>query len=174
MVGSVIWITGLSGAGKSTLAHELVTDLQKDGQPVLLLDGDELRSVFAAEHVTDYDRTARLNLALQYARLCRMLARQGQIVVIATISLFREVHDWNRANQPSYLEIYLDVPLNELRRRDPKGLYRRHAEGEASNVASLDFPVDEPVAPDLHFKLGSTPQTMAREIRKMLHTRTVE
>ena len=50
--GSVIWITGLSGAGKSTLAHELVGGLRANGEPVVMLDGDELREVFGATAAT--------------------------------------------------------------------------------------------------------------------------
>jgi adenylylsulfate kinase len=78
-----------------------------------------------------------------------MIARQGLTVVVGTIALFAEVHEWNRANQPGYFEVYLRVPLDELRRRDPKGLYRRFDAGDLNNVAGLDLPVDEPVAPDL-------------------------
>ena len=73
---------------------------------------------------------------------------QGVDVAIATISLFREVHEWNRANLPGYVEIYLAVPMGELRRRDPKQIYARAARGELKDVAGLDFAIDEPQAPD--------------------------
>ncbi|GAB6057110.1 adenylyl-sulfate kinase [Desulfonatronum parangueonense] len=117
--GRVIWITGLSGAGKTTLAKTLLPHLPS---PAVLLDGDELRSALGMAG-TGFDRDSRLNLALSYARLARLLAVQGLTVVVATISLFHSVHDWNRANQPNYLEVWLDVPEAECRRRDPKGLY---------------------------------------------------
>jgi adenylylsulfate kinase len=115
-----------------------------------LLDGDELREVFGAAAVNEanHGREGRLALAMQYAHLCRILAAQGLTVVIATISLFREVHEWNRAHLPGYFEVYLKVPLEELRRRDPKGIYRRFDAGEIKNVAGLDLPVDEPQTPD--------------------------
>ncbi|MBF0627959.1 MAG: adenylyl-sulfate kinase [Magnetococcales bacterium] len=147
--GRVIWITGLSGAGKSTLAAALTNKLRVH-RKVVLLDGDELRAVFGAssEFPNNHDRSARLALALQYAHLCRMIANQGVIVVIATISLFREVHAWNRANLPNYFEVYLKVPIEELRRRDSKGIYRRFDAGVLLHVAGLDVPVDEPEAPD--------------------------
>jgi adenylylsulfate kinase len=148
--GQVIWITGLSGAGKSTLAGDLVARLRAEGQSVVMLDGDELREVFgaAASSTQNHGREGRLALALQYARLCKMIAAQGQTVVIATISLFREVHQWNRAHLPNYFEIYLKVPVEELRRRDPKGIYRRFDAGELHNVAGLDLDIDEPLAAD--------------------------
>jgi adenylylsulfate kinase len=148
--GCVIWITGLSGAGKTTLAREVAGLMRVAGQAVVVLDGDELREVFAAGAFTaqDHGRVGRLELALQYAHLCRVIAGQGLTVVIATISMFREVHTWNRANLPGYFEVYLRVPLDELRRRDPKGIYRRFDAGELTNVAGLDLVVDEPAAAD--------------------------
>jgi len=145
-----IWITGLSGSGKSSLASEVAERLRRCGLPVVVLDGDELRELFrnGSGDAAGHHREARLELAMRYARLCRMLAQQGLTVVIATISLFREVHAWNRANLPGYFELYLKVPLEELRRRDPKGIYRRFDSGELAEVAGLDVPVDEPREPD--------------------------
>lgn len=147
---SVIWITGLSGAGKSTLADEVVVRLRATGKAVMMLDGDELREVFGATaaNAQNHGRAGRLALAMQYAHLCRVIAAQGFTVVIATISLFREVHAWNRANLPGYFEVYLKVPVDELRRRDPKGIYRRFDAGELTHVAGLDLPIDEPEAAD--------------------------
>jgi adenylylsulfate kinase-like enzyme/glycosyltransferase involved in cell wall biosynthesis len=150
VIGRVLWITGLSGAGKSTLAHEVVARLRAAGEAVVMLDGDELREVFGAvvANAQNHGREGRLALAMQYAYLCRVIAAQGLTVVIATISLFREVHSWNRANLPGYFEVYLKVPVEELRRRDPKGIYRRFDAGELTHVAGLDLSIDEPEAAD--------------------------
>lgn len=147
---SVIWITGLSGAGKSTLAKEVTERLRAQGKAVVLLDGDELREVFGAVSAShqNHGREGRLELAMRYAHLCRIIACQNLTVVIATISLFKEVHAWNRAYLPGYFEIYLKVPLVELRRRDPKGIYRRFDNGELMHVAGLDLPIDEPETAD--------------------------
>jgi len=149
--GRVVWITALSGAGKTTLALELTARLRAVGETVVMLDGDELREVFGAatENSANHGGQARRALAFRYGHLCRLLARQGLTVVIATISLFEEVHAWNRQNIPGYFEVYLKVPLAELRRRDPKGIYSRFDAGELKDVAGLDLPVDEPQAPDL-------------------------
>lgn len=148
--GQVVWITGLSGAGKTTLARALATQLRAASHPVVVLDGDELREVFGVSAINagNHGRAGRLALALQYAHLCRVIAAQGLTVVIATISLFREVHAWNREHLPGYFEVYLNVPIEELRRRDPKGIYRRFDAGEIRDVAGLDLPIDEPEAAD--------------------------
>lgn len=168
----VIWITGLSGAGKSTLAHEVVWHLRAEGTTVVMLDGDELREILCAFDVNadNHVRDRRLALAMQYAQICRILASQGLTVVIATISLFREVHAWNRSNLPGYFEVYLKVPFDELRRRDPKGIYRRFDAGELTNVAGLDLPIDEPVAADwvVKFEQGRSVATLVDELMKTI------
>lgn len=151
--GMVVWITGLSGAGKSTLAAALIQRLREGDSSAILLDGDELREVFGAVSINadNHGREGRLALAMQYAHLCRMLVKQGFTVVIATISLFKEVHEWNRKHIPEYFEVYLKVPPEELRRRDPKGIYKRFDAGEIFHVAGLDLPIDEPEYSDLIF-----------------------
>ena len=77
-----------------------------------------VKCLVASANVANHGRDARMMLAMQYARLCGMLVAQGLIAVIATISLFQEVHKWNRSNLP--VISYLNVPVDELRRRDPK------------------------------------------------------
>jgi len=162
--GRVYWLTGLSGAGKSTLARRLVEWLRIQRRTALLLDGDELRTMLdaAALHAAD----ERKAFAFCYARLCRLLALQGVDIVIATISLYREVHAWNRRNLPGYVEILLDVPLAELLRRDPKGIYARARLGDAKNVAGLDLAVEIPAAPDvvIGFRPGQTAETAFAEL----------
>jgi adenylylsulfate kinase-like enzyme len=173
--GAVCWITGLSGAGKTTLALKLVDRFRAEGLPVVFLDGDELREVFGAvaANAQNHGREGRLALAMQYAHLCRVIAAQGLTVVIATISLFREVHAWNRANLPGYFEVYLKVPVEELRRRDPKGIYRRFDAGELTHVAGLDMPIDEPEAADwvVQFDPERTVTALAEELNQILSTR---
>jgi adenylylsulfate kinase len=164
MPGQVYWITGLSAAGKTSVAQRLVDRLEADGQRPVLLDGDVLRAIFGVSGA--HDRQSRLNLALQYARLCSELSRQGHTVICATISLFHQVHDWNRANIPGYHEIYLRVPLEQLQARDPKGIYAKAKAGEVKDVAGLDFAIEEPRHPDLLIDNhgGITPEDAVAQI----------
>jgi adenylylsulfate kinase-like enzyme/phosphohistidine swiveling domain-containing protein len=145
--GCVFWITGLSGAGKTTVGRELWSRLRAAGRPVIFLDGDELRGVIAEDLAHSADN--RRQSAMRNARLCRLLAEQGADVVCATISLFHEVQRWNRENIPVYREIYLRVPMHELRSRDSKGLYVWPPGGKARNVVGIDVPAEIPEAPDL-------------------------
>ena len=164
--GSVFWVTGLSGSGKTTICRELVTYLRALGRSVVMLDGDELREAMGATNA--HTRQQRLQLAMRYAHLCHLISVQGIDVAIATISLFKEVHTWNRTHLPGYLEVYLKVPMEELRRRDPKGIYRRFDAGELSDVAGLDLPIDEPEAADfiVEFEPGQTLDTV---LEKLIH-----
>jgi len=143
----VFWITGLSGAGKTTVGRELSARLRAAGRPVTFLDGDALRAVIAED--LGYSEGSRRRSAMRNARLCRLLAEQGTDVVCATISLFHDVQRWNRKNIPGYHEIYLRVPIDELRCRDSKGIYAAAERGDACDVVGLDVPAEAPEAPDL-------------------------
>lgn len=142
--GRVIWITGLSGAGKTTLAGAVAGALPGS----ILLDGDTMRSVLGSQSA-DYDVEGRKRLAFTYARLANMLASQGFTVIVATISLFHEVHAWNRANMPAYMEVFLDVPASVRESRDPKGLYAGAKKGCVKNMAGGGVSVEFPLQPDL-------------------------
>lgn len=167
LTGYTIWITGLSGAGKSTLANEIATQIRNQCKQVVVLDGDKLREVLGstALNTKNYSREERLALAMRYCRLCRLISEQGHTVIIATISLFKEVHKWNRANLSDYIEIFLKVPLDELRRRDSKGLYRRFDSGAIKDVAGMDLDFDEPINPDwiVEFDKKNTPASLANK-----------
>ncbi|PWV75688.1 Adenylylsulfate kinase [Prauserella marina] len=144
--GSVAWITGLSGAGKSEVAGSLVGRLHERGTRPVLLDGDELRETLGVR--SGYDLSSRRALAATYARMCLLLSGQGHVVVCATISLHHDIHDWNREHLPGYLEVFLDVPVGELRRRDPKGIYRDGTD----IVGTGGFAAEFPLAPDLRIR----------------------
>jgi glutamine kinase len=145
--GRVFWITGLSGAGKTTIGRELSRQLRRAGRPVAFLDGDALRAAIAED--LGHDESSRRLSAMRNARLCRLLAGQGADVICATISLFHDVQRWNRENIPGYHEIYLRVPVDELKRRDSKGIYAAVERGDARNVVGIDVPAEAPEAPDL-------------------------
>lgn len=142
--GRVFWITGLAGAGKSAVGSRLCDGLKSRGATVVLLDGDELRQAIAPD--LGFSRAERLESGRRNGRLCHMISDQGIDVICATISMFRECHEWNRANLPRYFEIYLRVPMDVLIARDQKSLYSGALAGEVANVTGIDLGVDEPYA----------------------------
>lgn len=137
--GGLIFITGLSGSGKSTLATELIQAINKTfGIKAILLDGDSLRECVGN---VDYSESGREQMSMYYVRTASMLARQGFLVVLATISMFESVRQFNRDNFANYLEVYLNVDKEILQTRDSKGFYR----DKVSNMAvtqNLNFPTN--------------------------------
>ena len=148
MFSRVVWITGLSGAGKSTIGRMLADRLRTSGCPTVLLDGDDVRLAIADARV-GHDGESRLTNAMRICRLARMISSQGLTVVVPTMSMFAEVHAWNRAHQPNFYQVLIRVPMEVLRRRDARGLYSRAERGEARDVVGIHCPFEEPDSPDL-------------------------
>lgn len=140
--GTVYFFTGLSGAGKTTIGGLFYRRLKERKPNVVLLDGDQLRPMFDVD--TGYSFEERKRGAYRNFRLCRMLADQGIDVVLCSISMYRDVRAWNRANIERYKEIYIKVSRETLFSRDQKGLY-----SAGKNVIGIDLPFEEPESPDV-------------------------
>lgn len=145
--GTLYWITGLSGAGKTTIGKALYEHLKLQKLNVVFLDGDALRSIFGSLHGHSLDE--RKLLARSYSSLCKMLTDQGLDVVCATMSLFREVHEFNRSSIRNYYEIFVECEMPELIRRDQKGIYSKALNCELSDVIGINMQYDRPENCDL-------------------------
>lgn len=139
--GAVIWLCGLAGSGKSTLAMALNERLRAKFDNVIYLDGDESREIFG--HFS-YDKNGRIDMAIKRSKLANFLSKQGQIVIVSTISLFNEVYEFNRATLQNYFEVFVECEFDELKRRDQKGLYTKALSGEITNVVGVDIAYDTP------------------------------
>src|SRR6202050_213135 len=173
--GRVFWITGLSASGKTTIGRALSSHLRVLGSPAIFLDGDTLRTVVSSD--LGYSAENRRFVALRNGMLCRMLAEQGFDVVCSTISLFHAVQRWNRENIPRYHEIFVRVPLEELRRRDTKGVYSAGVysavdDRPAANIVGVDIPAEIPQAPDLILDNDSSLDT--EEAVRLILERSIE
>ncbi len=173
--GLVVWITGMSGAGKTTVAGRLAPLFQEAGRSCAVLDGDNLRELLRRELETPpgHDRDQRLLLARLYGRLCHAVAGRGHDVLCATVSMFHDVRDWNRSHIPNYVEIYLRVPFDELRRRDPKKLYALSAAGKIGGMVGVEVPAEEPKQADLviDHHPDRTPDDTVQEIWQTIRDR---
>ena len=148
-VSGLIWITGYSGAGKTTVAQLVNDKLQAMNVPVVLLDGDEIRSILGERY--GHELGDRRQLAYVYGRLCKKIVDCGLTVVIATVAMFESVRQENRASNSRYMEVYLDVPLEVRQERDPKGLYKA-ASAKGLHATSVTIGFEEPLNPDLVIK----------------------
>ena len=148
----IVWLIGLSGAGKSTIGRPLVCRLRKQWNSVVYLDGDDLRDIWGEQ--LGYDVKSRRINAHRISHLCQMLDRNGISAVATVLSIFPEWQKWNRQNFSSYFEIFLDVPLDVLHARDPKGIYANARKGEMENVVGIDIAFPTPPNPDLVISNG--------------------
>ena len=142
--GTFYWISGLSGAGKTTVGKMFYDYLRSKKENVVLIDGDVLREITGD---SDFSEAGRDNRVKKNARLFALLTDQGIDVVNCSIGLRNKYREWNRELITNISEIYIKVSLEELIRRDPKGLYRRALNGETSNVYGIDLPYDKPEHP---------------------------
>jgi adenylylsulfate kinase len=146
----VIWLVGLSGSGKTTLGREVKRQWSEKEPNTVLLDGDELRAFLQHDRTADAYTVAgrRLN-ADRAAALCEMLDRQGINVVCCMLAIFPDILALNRTRFRKYFEVFMDAPLEELQRRDVKGLYAAARAGRSANVVGIDIPFPRPVCPDM-------------------------
>ena len=144
-MGKLIWITGLSGAGKTTIGSEVFKLLKNKYNNTVFLDGDVIRDILGND--LGHDIEDRKKNAVRISKMCEFLTKQNINVVCATMSLFKEIHDLNKLNIKYYYEIYIDVNIEELVKRDSKGLYAKALKGEIKDVIGIDLPYDKPTNP---------------------------
>jgi adenylyl-sulfate kinase len=150
-VGAVYWFTGLSGSGKTTLSKAAAAALRERGVPCLLIDGDEFRSGVCSD--LDFSQDSRLENLRRAGEVARLFSRQGFICLCAFISPYQSVREALRAKiGPAYHEIFVDCPLEECIRRDPKAHYRRARTGEIANFTGMGAPYEPPREPDLRVR----------------------
>jgi len=148
MPGIALWFTGLSGSGKTSLCHALEPQLRALGHRVCVLDADELRSTVNRD--LGFSKAERDENVARLAILASDSVQRGWVVLVAAISPYRAARARARSIVGSFLEIYVDAPLEVCIRRDPKGLYARALGGQLRHFTGIDDPYEAPVSPDLH------------------------
>jgi adenylyl-sulfate kinase len=156
--GIVAFLTGLSGAGKSTIADALAAELRAAGEPVSVLDGDELRKHLSAD--LGFDRASREANVQRAAEIAAERAGAGEIVVTALISPFDRSRRLARElveRRAPFLLVWVRTPLEVAEARDPKGLYAKARAGAIPDFTGIDSPYEEPEDADLVIETISTP-----------------
>jgi len=150
-IGAVYWFTGLSGSGKTTLSRATATALRERGVPCLLIDGDEFRSGVCSD--LDFSQDSRQENLRRAGEVARLFSRQGFICLCAFITPYQSAREALRMKiGPAYHEIFVDCPLEECIRRDPKAHYRRAKTGEISDFTGMGSPYEPPRKPDLRVR----------------------
>lgn len=143
----VLWFTGLSGTGKSTIANALEQALAELGKHTYLLDGDNLRLGLCRDlGFSDADRQENIR---RVAEVARLFVDAGILVITAFISPFQRDREMAREliGEDAFIEVFIDTPLAECERRDPKGLYGKARAGLIMNFTGIDSAYEEPEHP---------------------------
>jgi bifunctional enzyme CysN/CysC len=161
----ILWFTGLSGAGKSTVANLVEKRLHSLGRHTYTLDGDNVRHGLNKDlGFTDADRVENIR---RVAEVAKLMVDAGLIVLVSFISPFRSERQLARELvQPGeFFEVFVDTPLEEAEKRDPKGLYKKARRGELKNFTGIDSPYEPPENPEIHLHTALfSPEEAAEQI----------
>ena len=163
----LIWITGISGSGKTTVGTRLCERLKAEYPNLLYLDGDEFRQACGDD--LGYTLEERDKNALRMTRLCRLICAQGIHVICGANLTSQRFRDWCQAHIPDYYEVFLNVPLEVLAARDPKGLYAAALAGKADNVVGVDIPFSPPRQPFLTLENSGDLGTIDDLVEAIIH-----
>jgi bifunctional enzyme CysN/CysC len=166
--GATVWLTGLPASGKSTIGGGLEERLAVDGYRAYRLDGDNLR--YGLNSDLGFAPGDRAENIRRVAHVASLFADSGTIAIVSAISpyaadrqLARSVHEENGLE---FLEVFVDTPLEECERRDPKGHYAKARSGELRGFTGVDAPYEVPREPDV--KLHSAERPLEELVERLV------
>ena len=173
--GACLWFTGLSGSGKTTTADALVPLLEARGRSVTVLDGDVVRTHLSRG--LGFSREDRDENVRRVGFVSAEIVRHGGLVVCSLVSPYRSTRDEVRAmvdaagGAGSFVEVFVDTPLEVVMERDVKGLYAASQRGEVERMTGLGDPYEPPLSPELRLEtVGRTVEDNAREVERYLES----
>jgi bifunctional enzyme CysN/CysC len=169
--GAVVWFTGLSGSGKSSVATALERILMEAGRPSARLDGDNLRHGLCSDlgfSAADRDENIR-----RVGEVAVLMADAGVVALVPVISPYRAGRERAREKATDagvpFIEVFVDTPMDECERRDPKGLYAKARAGELEGFTGIDAPYEAPSTPELRVTpADGTPAAQAAKVAAYL------
>jgi bifunctional enzyme CysN/CysC len=168
--GRTLWFTGLSGSGKSSVAVLVEQKLVERGCPAYVLDGDNLRHGLNAD--LGFSMADRAENLRRLAYIATLMADSGLTVLVPAISPLAEHRELARKVHTdqgfAFYEIFMDTPLEDCERRDPKGLYAKARAGEITHFTGIDSPYQRPKHPDLRLTPGLHPDELAQLVLDLL------
>ena len=162
--GFTVWFTGLSGAGKSTIAQGVAEALRRRGMKVEVLDGDVIRTTLSKG--LGFSKEDRDTNVLRVGWVAEVLSRNGVAAICALISPYRETRNKVRERIPNFVEVFVEAPLEEVIRRDVKGLYKKALAGEIQNFTGISDPYEPPENPEV--VCHTAEETVEESVRKVL------
>ena len=154
--GATVWLTGLPSSGKSTVAVALESALLARGRAAYLLDGDNLRHGLNSD--LGFSPADRAENVRRTGEVARLLADAGLVAVASLVSPYADDRARVRAAHEHdgvrFIEVFVNTPLEECERRDPKGLYAKARAGELTGFTGIDAPYEAPERPELELRPG--------------------
>lgn len=164
--GATVWITGLPAAGKSTLAGAVHVRLAAEGRAAYVLDGDLVRDGLNGD--LGFSAADRAENVRRLSHVARLFADAGLVAIVAAVSPYAADRDDARgvhnAGGLPFLEVFVDTPLEECERRDPKGLYARARAGELADMTGVDDPYEPPRTPGVRITPTAAPDDAASAV----------
>lgn len=150
--GAVMWFTGLSGSGKSTVSRRVEQLLLERGAFVYGLDGDNVR--FGLNSDLGFAPEDRKENIRRISEVAKLFSDASVLVCTAFISPYRAGRDACRAKLPegTFIEVFVDTPVEICEARDPKGLYKKARAGEIKGFTGIDAPYEAPLNPEIRIK----------------------
>ncbi len=157
----VIWIIGLPGSGKTTLAREL----QKLFPNAIHIDGDDMREIWGED--IGYTINDRQKNSKRIQKLATLFEKQGFMVIVSIMSIFKEHREENRTLYKKYIEIFLDVDLDILKTR--RKIYQDAIDKKIGNVVGVDITYEKPDSFDVSFKENLELNYMIKTIKDLIN-----
>jgi adenylylsulfate kinase len=163
--GFTVWFTGLSGAGKTTIADAIEPLVRERGITKLeKLDGDVVRTHLSKG--LGFSKEDRDTNIRRIGWVAEVLTRNGVCVLASAISPYREIRDEVRAHVGNFVEVHVHCSLEELTRRDVKGLYEKAIRGEIKNFTGVSDPYEEPLNADV--VVDSEKEELSESVAKVM------
>lgn len=152
--GCTLWLTGLSGSGKSTIGVALEKALVMRGVLAYRLDGDNVRHGLNAN--LGFSAEDREENIRRVGEVAKLFADSGVVTISSFISPYQRDRDQVRVIHEqaglSFLEVFIDTPIEVCEQRDPKGLYKKARAGEIKGFTGIDDPYETPQRPEVHIR----------------------
>lgn len=168
--GCVVWLTGLPGAGKTTVARILEKRIHEKGSRIEVLDGDEVRKNLSPE--LGFSKQDRETHAKRVVYISKLLSRNGVITVVSLISPYREFRNSARdIIGNGFIEVWVKASSETCKQRDPKGLYKKAAQGQVANMTGVQDPYEPPTNPELVLETEKeSPEQSADKVTRFLES----
>ena len=163
-----LWFTGLSGSGKSTIANLLEKRMFVAGKHTYMLDGDNVRHGLNRD--LGFSEADRIENIRRVTEVARLLVDAGLVVLVSFISPYRAERELARSRfEPGeFVEVFVDTPIQECERRDPKGLYAKARRGELANFTGIDSDYEPPESPEI--RLDTMNVSVEACVNRILHS----